>query len=218
MDALPDLISALIVSPWLPILIAAVCIIDGFFPPVPSETTVVAVLATGIALGHDHWWIAAVAALAGLGAAAGDSVAFLIGRRFGLERLAWMRRPRMRRTTAWLAARVHAAPATLVLVGRYIPVGRVAVNALAGASGLHYRRFLAYSALASAAWAAMCVAIASVSVAWLGNPVYSALLAIGIMLLVGWGIDLVARRRMRAPSGAVAAGGPEAAGGAEAAG
>lgn len=218
MEMLPALIESILTSPLLLVLIAAVCIIDGFFPPVPSEMTVVAALSAVIATAQSAaqsaaesaahsaealagvagvTWPLAIVAVAAFGAIAGDSIAFSLGRRVGVERFAWMRRPRVARTTRWISARIHASPATLVLVGRYIPVGRVAVNAMAGASGLRYRRFLAYSTLAGTVWAGMCLAVATLSVAWLGDPLWSALLGMAVMLLIGLGLDAIARRRMR---------------------
>ena len=201
MDFFIDLLPALVSSPWLLLVVLAVCIIDGFFPPVPSETTVVAVLTASIAVGASPLWIAAITAAAALGAIAGDSIAYALGRRIGAERLARSRRPTIRKVTAWVAGRVHASPAVLILVGRYIPGGRVAVNMLAGSAHLRYRRFLVFSVIAGVSWAIMTTAIASLSAAWLGHPLWSALLGIAVMLVLGLIIDLVARRRLRsAPS------------------
>lgn len=197
MDLLPDLIPTLITSPWLLVIVMTACIIDGFFPPMPSEITVVAALSAAIAAGSTTLWAVAIVAVAAVGAVVGDSLAFAAGRQFGVERLRWMRKPRVRRVTGWIARRVHTSPASLVLVGRYIPVGRVAVNALAGASGLRYRRFVVFSAVAGAVWAALCFAVASISTLWLGDPLWSALLGAGVMLALGLGIDRLARLRWR---------------------
>lgn len=193
MPPISDLILPLLTSPWLLLVVLAVCIIDGFFPPVPSETTVVAALAAGLAAGSELPWAVGIVAVAAIGAMAGDSIAYWIGRRVGVDRFAWMRRPRVRRSTDWIAERVLATPATLVLVGRYIPVGRVAVNAMAGASGLRYRRFLPLSIAAGLVWAAMCWAIAAASAAWLGDPLLAALAGVGIMLVLGVLFDLGGR-------------------------
>lgn len=197
MELLPDLVTAVTTSPWLLAIVLAVCVIDGFFPPVPSETTVVAALAATIAAGGAPMWGIAIVVAAAAGAIVGDSIAFSIGRRVGIDRFAWMRTRRVRLTTGWIAGRLRTTPATLVLVGRYIPVGRVAVNAMAGASGLAYGRFVALSAVAGTLWACMCLAIATVAATWLGDPIWSAVLAIGIMLALGLVLDLIARRRMR---------------------
>lgn len=198
METLPDLIQTLLASPWLLVVVAAVCVIDGFFPPMPSEMTVVAALSAAIAAGGTPHWSAAIVVAAALGAVAGDSVAFAAGRRIGVDRGRWMRRPRVRRISGWIATRMQSSPATLLLVGRYIPVGRVAVNAVAGASRLPYRTFFVFSAMAGAVWAVMCLAVASLSAAWLGDPLWSALLGVGVMLVLGLCIDWIVRRQFRA--------------------
>lgn len=106
-----------------------------------------------------------------------------------------MRNGRLRAVASRITQRMQASPASIVLVGRYIPGGRVAVNAIAGASGLRYRRYLALSAAAGVAWAGMCLVIAASSAAWLGDPLWSALAAIVIMGGVGLVVDAVMRRR-----------------------
>jgi membrane-associated protein len=200
-------LSALLVdlasSPWVPLVVLLVCVVDGFFPPIPSETTVVAGLTVLLAAGASGQ-VALIVATAAVGAVVGDTVAYAIGRRVGLERYAWMRRPAVRRVTGWTRARVHRSPAALILVARYIPVGRVAVNATAGATGLSYRRFLPLSLVAGVAWAVVCLVIATAAAAWLGDPLWASVAAIAVMIVLGVIVDLVAQRRMRAAGAAPA--------------
>jgi membrane protein DedA with SNARE-associated domain len=191
---LTALLVDLVASPWMPLVVLAVCLIDGFFPPVPSETTVVAALAVALAAGEVPQAVVIVLAAAS-GAIAGDSIAYAVGRKVGLERFGWMRRERVRKVSALLRERVQRSPAMLLLVARYIPVGRVAVNATAGATRLPYGRFLPLSAVAGTAWAAMCLVVAGASAAWLGDPLWASLAAIAIMLLFGVIVDAIARRR-----------------------
>lgn len=201
---LTDALLPLLTSPWLLLIVLAACLIDGVFPPVPSETTVVAALASSIAAGVDAGWALAIVAAAAVGAVLGDSLAFWIGRRVGVDRFRWMRRPRARRTLTWITGRLRTSPATLVLVGRYIPVGRVAVNGMAGASGLPYGRFLALAAVGGTLWAGMCLLIASASAAWLGDPLWSAALAVVVMLAFGLTVDLLSRRFTRGGARSIA--------------
>ncbi|WP_293694482.1 VTT domain-containing protein [uncultured Agrococcus sp.] len=197
MEAWTDFIPMLTSSPWLLAVIIAVCIIDGFFPPVPSESTVVAALAAVIATGGTPFWIAAIVVVAAVGAIVGDSIAYALGRRVGVDRFAWMRGPKVRRTIEWITGRMHSTPAVLLLVGRYIPVGRVAVNSVAGVAGVRYRKFLLLSIMAGSFWAIMCLVIASASAAWLADPFWSAVFAVVFMMALGILIDFIARRRMR---------------------
>ncbi len=82
-----------IASPWLYLVLFAVTIIDGFFPPIPSETVLVAAAAVTASTGEGNLLL--LGAVAAIGAAIGDNIAFLIGRGLGTTRFAWMRRPRV---------------------------------------------------------------------------------------------------------------------------
>lgn len=195
MDLFTQLIPMLMASPVLPVVVVVCCLIDGIFPPIPSEMTVVGALAAALATVAPPAWIALIVVAAAIGAVAGDSLAFAIGRRLGMARIHRLRNGRLRAVAARITQRMQESPASIVLVGRYIPGDRVAVNAIAGASGLRYRRYLALSAAAGVAWAGMCLVIAASSAAWLGDPLWSALAAIVIMGGVGLVVDAVMRRR-----------------------
>jgi len=195
-----DLLSSFLLTPWAPILILLFCFLDGFFPPVPSETVVVGALSLAFATGPAATPTAILVLIAaGVGAAAGDSAAYAIGRRMGTERWAWMRRPRVRSAFAWAGERLAAKPAVYLLVARYIPVGRVAVNMTAGATRLPYRRFLPLSLVAAVGWVALSALIASVASAWLGHsPLLAAVVGVVLSIVIGVLIDLGARLVRRA--------------------
>jgi membrane-associated protein len=201
MEFLTDVILSLVQSPWVYVAIFAVCVIDGFFPPVPSETIVIAAAATGAATGDSAVLVGAVVAAAA-GAIVGDNIAFTIGRRMGLDRWRWMQRDSARRAIQWAREGLTRRATVLILTARYIPVGRVAVNVTAGATGLSRRRFFGLSALAGLSWAVYSVAIGLFAGSWLsGNPLLAALLGIAIALTIGLVIDRVtatfAARRAR---------------------
>ena len=209
-----DLLSSFLLTPWAPLLILLFCFLDGFFPPVPSETVVVGALSLAFATGPEATPTAILVLIAaGVGAAVGDSAAYAIGRRVGTERWAWMRRPRVRSAFEWAGERLASRPAVYLLVARYIPVGRVAVNMTAGATRLPYRRFLPLSLVAAVCWVALSAVIASVASAWLGHsPLLAALVGIVLSIVVGVLIDLAARlvRRARGRGAAVPAPAAEA--------
>ena len=64
MEFLTDAILSLVQSPWVYAAIFAVCVIDGFFPPVPSETVVIAAAAAGASTGDSAMLVGAVVAAA----------------------------------------------------------------------------------------------------------------------------------------------------------
>lgn len=195
MEFLTDIILSLVQSPWLYVAVFAVCVIDGFFPPVPSETIVIAAAAAGAATGE--WGMLAGAIIAAAaGAIVGDNIAFAIGRRVGLDRWRWMRRGSAQRAIRWAREGLHQRATVLILTARYIPVGRVAVNVTAGATGLARRRFFGLSALAGLSWAVYSVSIGLFAGRWLsGNPLLAALLGIAIALTIGVAIDRVMAAR-----------------------
>lgn len=215
-----DLLSVLVLSPWLPIVILLFCFLDGFFPPVPSETVVVGALSLALAMGQEGMpTVIAVLIAAAVGAAAGDNTAYAIGRRLGTDRWAWMRRPRVQKAVGWAGERLAERPAVYVLVARYIPIGRVAVNMTAGATRLPYRRFLPLTLIAAVGWVGLSLLIAGVASAWLGHsPLLAAVVGVVVSILVGFAIDLGIRlvRRIRVRRGL--AGGAEDAAAADAAG
>lgn len=198
-DILNELIMQAIASPWLYLVLFAVTVIDGFFPPVPSETVLVAAAAVAASTGDGILLLLGL--VAAVGAAIGDNLAFLIGRRLGTSRFAWMRRPRVVTAFAYAQRALDRRSATLILGARYIPVGRVAVNMSAGALGFPWRRFLPLSLIAGASWSIFSLAIGLLAGAWIKDqPLLSALLGIGVALVIGVVVDrIAAARRRRAP-------------------
>ncbi|WP_101845441.1 DedA family protein [Zhihengliuella sp. ISTPL4] len=199
MDILNDLILQAIASPWLYAVLFAVTVIDGFFPPIPSETVLVAAAAVAASTGDGN--ILLLGVVAAVGAAIGDNITFLIGRRLGTTRFAWMRRPRIAAAFAYAQRALDRRSATLILGARYIPVGRVAVNMSAGALGFAWRRFLPLSLIAGVSWSIFSLAIGLLAGAWLHDqPVLSAGIGIVVALIVGVVIDRIAAlRRRRTP-------------------
>lgn len=201
MDILNELIMQAIASPWLYLVLFTVTVIDGFFPPVPSETVLVAAAAVTASTGDGNLLL--LGAVAAIGAAIGDNIAFVIGRRLGTTRFAWMRRPGVAATFAYAQQALDRRSATLILGARYIPVGRVAVNMSAGALEFPWRRFLPLSLIAGASWSVFSLAIGLLAGVWIKDqPLLSAGLGIVIALVIGFTIDRIAaarRRRALAP-------------------
>lgn len=189
-----------VASPWLYVVLLAVTVVDGFFPPVPSETVLVAAAAVLASTG-EFWALIPLGLIAALGAAIGDNIAFALGRRLGTTRWAWMRRPRVAAAFAHAESALEQRSAALILGARYIPVGRVAVNMSAGALRFSWRRFLPLSVVAGVSWSALSLAIGLLAGSWVTEqPLLSAGIGIAVALVIGLVIDRVAAaRRRRAP-------------------
>lgn len=200
MDVINELILQTVASPWLFVVLLAVTIVDGFFPPVPSETVLVAAAAVLASTG-DLWALLPLGLVAALGATIGDNIAFALGRRLGTTRWAWMRRPGIARAFAQAERALANRSAALILGARYIPVGRVAVNMSAGALRFPWRRFVPLSIVAGISWSALSLAIGLLAGSWVRHqPLVSAGIGIAVALIIGLVIDRVtALRRRRVP-------------------
>jgi membrane protein DedA with SNARE-associated domain len=196
MDVVNELILQAVASPWLYAVMFATAIIDGFFPPIPSETVLVAAAAVAASTGGSN--LALLCVVAAAGAAIGDNIAYAIGRSVGTTRFAWMRRPRIAAAFERAGRTLGRRGAPLILGARYIPVGRVVVNMSAGALGYPWRRFVPLSLIGGVAWAVYSVLIGLVAGRLFGDqPLLSSVVGVGVALSIGLIIDRMATVRRR---------------------
>ena len=197
MDVLNDFILQAAASPWLLLVMFSTAVIDGVFPPIPSEMVLVAAAAVAASAG-DPTTVLLLCLVAAIGATIGDNIAYAIGGAVGTTRFRWMRGPRISAAFA-RAQRALVHRGTPVILGaRYIPVGRVVVNMSAGALRYPWRRFLPISVVAGATWAAYSAVIGIVAGQWLeGRPLLSAVIGVVFALVIGLAIDRIAAARRR---------------------
>lgn len=207
MDQLTDLLLATVSSPFVYVAVFAIVVIDGFFPPVPSESIVVVAAAVGVSTGAPN--PIAIVILAAIGAAVGDNIAYWLGRTVGTTRFRWMRHPRSVAALDWAGRGLSRSAASMLLVARYIPVGRIAVNMTAGATGFSHRRFWPLTVLAGTCWAVYSVLIGVLAGHWVKEqPLLGAAIGVVIALALGLVIDRVSTavaRRREAAAGQYAA-------------
>lgn len=183
----------LVTSPWIFVALFAFAAIDGFFPPIPSESAVITLAALWAATGHPIIWL--VFAAAAVGAFTGDQIAYRIGRRVDPHRVRLFRTERGANALAWAERTIAHRGAAFILAARYIPIGRVAVNISAGALGYPIARFSGVSAIAALAWSATGIAIGIGSGLWLSDhPVIAVLVGVTVGVLVGMLIDRIMQR------------------------
>ncbi|RMI14184.1 DedA family protein [Cellulomonas triticagri] len=201
---MPTLAESLWVYPAL-VLFATV---DGFFPPVPSESVVIALASLAVAHGSPN--LALVALAGAVGAFVGDQIAYAIGSRVDVHRLRIFRTERGRKALAWAENALAQRGSSFILAARYIPVGRVAVNMTAGALGFPRKRFVGLTALAAVTWAAYGTLVGAGAGLWLeDHPLIAVVAGVVVGTLVGLLIDWVLRRwtglgRRRADAAAAA--------------
>jgi membrane protein DedA with SNARE-associated domain len=193
MEQINEAILAAAGQGWVPLVLLAFCTIDGFFPPVPSESLVVGLSAVSSSAGVPNAWVLFCAAAAG--AFVGDNVAYAIGRAVGTHRWRWMRSLRMQAAFRWAGRELRKRAASLIMVARFIPVGRVAVNFTAGATRFPRSRFVPLTALSAVLWAGYSVIIGLFFGQWFeDNHLLGASVAIVCAVTLGIVIDIVISR------------------------
>ncbi len=181
-------------SPWVLAALFLTTMIDGFFPPIPSETLVIALAALALTTGGPQLWM--IAGVAAAGAFTGDQIAYSIGRRVPVRRLCFLQSARARTALARAEAALARRGASFIICARFVPVGRVAVNITAGAVAFPRRRFTAFAGIAAITWSAYSVVIGAGAGRLLDgqHPLLS--VAVGIVggLVTGMAVDVVLQR------------------------
>jgi len=180
----------LVATPWIYLVVFVFAVVDGFFPPIPSESLVIAVAALG-STGEPN--LAAIGVVAASGAFVGDQITFQAGRFVKVRRLF-----RGRRATAaldWATRALERRGSSFVIGARFVPIGRVAVNAAAGSLGYPRKRFLVADVAGSVVWAVYLVIVGLVAGKALGDhPVVAVTVGIVAGLGIGVLVDQVLRR------------------------
>ena len=193
MQEINDFILAAAGQPWVLLLVLACCLIDGFFPPIPSESVVVGLAAVAATADVPNPWLLAM--VGAVGAFLGDNIAYLIGRGVGTSRWRWMRGRRMQKAFRWAGLELRKRPASLILVARFVPIGRVAVNLTAGATRFPHVRFVLLTVLSALLWASYSVGIGLFFGQWFEhNHLLGAVIAIICAVGLGFVVDLVISR------------------------
>lgn len=173
-------------------------LVDGFFPPMPSEVALLGLASLSVAGGSPR--LVPLLAVAAAGAFLGDLVAYAIGSRVDVHRLWLLRTGRGAQMLAWAERTLRTRGRVFILAGRFVPIARVAINAAAGALGYPRRRFVALAAIGSVIWAVYSAAIGIGAGTWYrGHPVAAVLLGVGTGLTIGVLMDLVVSRLDRRP-------------------
>ncbi|MDJ0354727.1 DedA family protein [Paenarthrobacter sp. PH39-S1] len=173
---------------WIVPLVMLFCLIDGFFLFLPSETAIVALAAISARLGEPNIWL--LLAGGAIGAIMGDNIAYFLGRKLGVTRFRWMRRPRTAKAFEWARKELDKRGAILIFTARYIPVGRIAVNFTAGATRFPWKKFFWLDFAAALTWSGYSVGIGSFAGRWVHhNPLLGVGIAIVFAILMGFIVD-----------------------------
>ena len=173
-------------------LLFLVCVLDAFFPIVPSETMVIAASVMA-AHGDLFWW--SIPVLAALGSFVGDHVSYGAGRMLQERGMArWFRTPRSRARLALAARQIHSRGATLIVTARFVPGGRTVTTFAAGALGMSWRLFALADAGAVILWATFATSLGYFGGQAFGSPWQAIALSIGLAFLVAAMSEALRRR------------------------
>ncbi|MEU7003144.1 DedA family protein [Nonomuraea sp. NPDC046570] len=179
-QAILDLMHQVMTSPWVYVALFALAALDGFFPVVPAETSVITAGVFAASTGAPELWL--IIPVAALGAFTGDHISYFIGSKAG-GRL--RTRPRTRKVYAWASQALAERGGLLLVVARYIPGGRTAATITMGAVGYPRRSFAFFDAIAAGSWAVYSALIGFFGgMAFENDPIKGLLLGLGIALSI----------------------------------
>ncbi len=181
-------------------------LLEDFGIPVPGETIMIA---GAIYAGHGQLNVVAVGGVAFVAAVIGDNIGFAIGHFGGRElALRWgkyvfLTEERLDKAESFFDR--HGGK--IIVIARFIEGLRQANGIIAGITGMHWRRFLAFNALGAALWVGLWVSLGYLAGNHIGtiyhyitNYSYYLLIAAGVALVayIGWRV-LRRRREAAAP-------------------
>nr|WP_237727908.1 VTT domain-containing protein [Cellulomonas sp. APG4] len=200
LTALTSWVIALAGSPWVFVALYAFATIDGFFPPIPSESVIIALAALSVSSGEPNFWV--LGAVAAAGAFTGDQIAYSIGQRIPVRSLRFMQGRRAQAALGWAERALADRGAAFIIAARYVPIGRVAVNMTAGAVGFSRTRFTVLAAIAAVTWSVYSVLLGIGAGVWLKeHPLLAVVVGVAGGLLLGTLIDPVVKRVLRGRRG-----------------
>lgn len=174
---------------WVHLLVYLFAAFDGFFPSVPSESTIVTLSSLWSSSGQPS--IIFIALAAWMGAWTGDNIGYLIGSKVGADRFRFLREGKGRTAVEAAERGLQKRALVFLMTARYIPFGRTAVNLVAGAVHYPHSRFWPRSLLSTFVWAVYSCAIGAIAGAWFADH---HLLAITVALIAAVVVALILER------------------------
>lgn len=182
-------------SPWLVVAVFALCLLDGVFPPFPAESIVISVTVVAVAGDLPMIYLVLLLVASTIGAICGDNISYGIGTKIPIERLRIFRAGRGERALKKIRRQMARRGTLLIMTGRFIPGGRVAVNMTSGAVAYPWRRFLIVDAIAAFVWAAYLVGMGIAAANIIADyPLLAVTIGVAGGVLVGFAVDKLLHR------------------------
>jgi membrane-associated protein len=180
----------------LAIVFAESGLLIGFFLPGDSLLFTTGLLVADGKYLHQPLWLMCL--LISVAAIAGDQFGYLFGRRFGPS---LFRRPDSRLFKQENLTRAQAFfakyGARSIVLARFVPIVRTFTPIVAGASHMHYRRFLLYNVIGGTLWGCGVTIVGYFlgQIAFVRSNIELILIAIVVVSVVPIGIELLRARR-----------------------
>ncbi|WP_431841280.1 DedA family protein [Calidifontibacter indicus] len=197
-DGLLTSLGELMGSPWIYPLIAAISLVDAVVPIFPSEAPLIMAGVYAGSTGSPNLLLILLAA--GAGAMAGDHLAYLIGRSAAGRIEAIPADSRRGRAIGGAKRLLETRGGMALVIGRFIPWGRIATTIVFGAMRYPRARFTMFDAIGVSAWALHGTLMGYIGGhAFEQDPLKGLALGLGLAILASALIELVrwliARRR-----------------------
>jgi membrane-associated protein len=186
-------------SPATYAIVFGIVAIDAVLPFAQAEAVVITASVLAAQGDLSIWLLIPIVALAGF---VGDNVSYLLGRSVGgpiAARLGRSDRWKKRLEQAQAGIRNHGR--LVVVVGRFLPVGRTLTTLTAGTLEMPWGRFAVADAIAAGAWAVYATMLGYAGGSSFEHSLWKPLVfALGIALLLGLAIEVyrqVQKRRGR---------------------
>lgn len=193
MNQLTEFLLDAATSPITFLILAGLIIGDAVIPMLPSESIVVGLSSI---LVHDHPELLVVLALVAFAAAwVGDNIAYTIGTTHLVRDNRFTRQRQIKAVLDWSREMLYRRGSTIIIVGRFIPIARIAINLMAGAVGFGRKRFMLVVLISSALWSIYNVVIGAFAGQWFqANPILGMAVAIVLGMVLGPAVDWVLRK------------------------
>jgi membrane-associated protein len=194
------LVEPLMASPLLYPLLAGLGSLDGVLPMIPSEA---AVLTAGVFAHTGTPSLLLVVLATALGVFVGDHLAYGLSRSVLGPRLIGRSR-RVSRAVAAARRHLDRRAGLLIVTSRFVPGGRVTMNAACGTARVPLSRFTPASAIAALAWAGYIAGLGYLGgAAFVEHPLLGIAAGLVLSFAVGAVVELI-RRATRVGVGAAA--------------
>ena len=185
---------------WAVLLVVAG---DGVFPVLPGET---AIVAAAVLAADGHLSLPLVILAGAVGAVIGDSCAFALGRAGGGPIKRWVARLAGADRLEAAERMVRRQGPALVVVGRFLPGIRIAINMSCGAGQMQYRRFVVFDTIGALLWAGQAGLLGYFAGKAFADQLWVAfVVAFAVTAVVGGFITVKERRRVARENAAAAA-------------